>query len=212
MRLNCRSVVARTSKLATTPGEWMRPRSKSEKPGFTSTRQSILREHLGVSLESDARRRGSQALLLQSATGYSLFSTSWVFCREARTPAHSPGRPTCDQRGQERNLPQSDHRSESRWTSSRNGRTEASEIPQQPDRARSSLHQTADEAWDGLFLLRDRVANPPRLRDDEHATERASARSGKRGHQRASRSGCHIVWTGCLRNIAKAAHAQFLFF
>jgi hypothetical protein len=56
------------------------------------------------------------------------------------------------------------------------------------------------------------VANPPRIRDHEHATERASARSGKRRHPRAGRAGCHSVWTGCLRTIGRAAHAQFLFF
>ena|SRR5438552_896707 len=37
------------------------------------------------------------------------------------------------------------------------------EIPQQPDRTRSPVHQTLDEAGNGLFLLRDGVANTARI-------------------------------------------------
>ncbi|GHO62940.1 hypothetical protein KSC_018320 [Ktedonobacter sp. SOSP1-52] len=41
-------------------------------------------------------------------------------------------------------------------------------------------HQTGDQTRNGLFLVRDRVANTLGLRDDEHDQERATARSGKR--------------------------------
>jgi transposase, IS6 family len=42
------------------------------------------------------------------------------------------------------------------------------EIPQQPDRTRPSLHQTLEQAWDGLLFLRDSEQNTAGIRSDEH--------------------------------------------
>ncbi|GHO71619.1 hypothetical protein KSC_105110 [Ktedonobacter sp. SOSP1-52] len=46
-------------------------------------------------------------------------------------------------------------------------------------------HQTVDQTWNGLFLLRDGLANLTRIRGDEHAEKRATARRGKRECERA---------------------------
>jgi hypothetical protein len=42
-------------------------------------------------------------------------------------------------------------------------------------------HQTLDEAGDGFLLVRDGLANTPRIRDDEHAAERTAPRGEQRG-------------------------------
>ena len=60
-------------------------------------------------------------------------------------------------------------------------------------------HQAVNKAWDGLFLVRDGLANVTRIRDDEHDEERAIARSSKRRCGRAGRIGCHTIWSGRLR-------------
>ena len=73
-------------------------------------------------------------------------------------------------------------------------------------------HQTLDETGNGLFLVRDGLANLTRIRGDEYDTERASTRSGKRRCGRPGRTGRHTVWSGRLRKIGWVAHARFLFF
>src|SRR5450432_2735497 len=85
------------------------------------------------------------------------------------------------------------------------------EIPQQSGRTRSSVHQTLDEARDGLFLLRDGVANLTRLRDDEHDQERTPARGGKRRCEKPDGIGCQAVWDSNLRKIERTIHALFVF-
>jgi IS6 family transposase len=56
-------------------------------------------------------------------------------------------------------------------------------------------HQTVDQAWDGVFLVRDGMANTPGLRDHEHDTERANARSGKRRCERPGGLDCQPLWS-----------------
>jgi hypothetical protein len=70
-------------------------------------------------------------------------------------------------------------------------------------------HQTVDEAGDGLFLVRDGLANVTRIRDDKYDEERAIARSRKKRCERAGRIGLRTVWSGHLRKIERVADTQF---
>src|SRR5947209_16224448 len=48
------------------------------------------------------------------------------------------------------------------------------------------------------------------IRGDEHDEERATARGGQRGCERAGRAGRQVVWSGRLRMIERIAHTSFL--
>jgi len=67
-------------------------------------------------------------------------------------------------------------------------------------------------ARDGFLLLRDSVANPPRIRGDEYDQKRTSARGGKRRGERAGRTDRSTLWGSSLRNIQMTPHAHVLFF
>src|SRR5437763_2150505 len=48
------------------------------------------------------------------------------------------------------------------------------------------------------------------IRGDGHDEERATARGGQRGCERAGRAGRQVVWSGHLRMIERIAHTSFL--
>jgi hypothetical protein len=73
-------------------------------------------------------------------------------------------------------------------------------------------HQTIDETWDGLLFVRDGLANPPRLRDEEHDEERTATRGEQRGCERPGCAGRQTVWSGSLRKVEMTTRDPFLFF